>query len=46
MENKKVLEVKELMEKDLVDSVNMNELNDLRIKYFEFRITRWRHLRL
>ena len=33
MENKKVLEVKELMEKDLVDSVNMNELNDLRIKY-------------
>ena len=33
MENKKVLEVKELMEKDLIDSVNMNELNDLRIKY-------------
>ena len=33
MENKKVLDVKELMEKDLVDSVNMNELNDLRIKY-------------
>ena len=33
MENEKVLEVKELMEKDLVDSVNMNELNDLRIKY-------------
>ena len=33
MENKKVLEVKELMEKDLIPSVNMNELNDLRIKY-------------
>ena len=33
MENKKVLEVKELMEKDLVDSIGMNELNDLRIKY-------------
>ena len=33
MENKKVLEVKELMEKDLIPSVNINELNDLRIKY-------------
>ena len=33
MENKKVLEIKELMKNDLVDSVNMNELNDLRIKY-------------
>ncbi|MBR5370050.1 MAG: phenylalanine--tRNA ligase subunit alpha, partial [Bacilli bacterium] len=33
MENKKVLEVKELMEKDLTPSVNMSELNDLRIKY-------------
>ena len=33
MENKKVLEVKELMEKDLVDSIGLNELNDLRIKY-------------
>ena len=33
MENKKVLEVKELMNNDLVDSVNMNQLNDLRIKY-------------
>jgi phenylalanyl-tRNA synthetase alpha chain len=33
MENKKVLEVKELMENDLVPSVNVNELNDLRVKY-------------
>ena len=33
MENKKVLEVKELMKNDLVDSVNMNELNDLKVKY-------------
>lgn len=33
MENKKVLEVKELMRNDLVDSVNMNELNDLKVKY-------------
>ena len=33
MENKKVLEVRELMKKDLIPSVNMNELNDLRIKY-------------
>ena len=33
MENKKVLEVKELMERDLTPSVNINELNDLRIKY-------------
>ena len=33
MENKKVLEVRELMKKDLISSVNMNELNDLRIKY-------------
>ncbi|MBR3146496.1 MAG: phenylalanine--tRNA ligase subunit alpha [Bacilli bacterium] len=33
MENKKVLEIKELMKNDLVDSVNMNELNDLKVKY-------------
>ena len=33
MENKKVLEVKELMEKDLIDLVDLNELNDLRVKY-------------
>ena len=33
MENKKVLEVKELMKNDLIDLVNMNELNDLKVKY-------------
>ena len=33
MENKKVLEVKELMKNDLVPSINMNELNDLKVKY-------------
>ncbi len=33
MENKKVLEVKELMKSDLVDSIDMNSLNDLKVKY-------------
>ncbi len=33
MENEKVLEVKELMKSDLVDSINTNELNDLKVKY-------------
>lgn len=33
MENKKVLEVKELMKDDLIDSVDMNKLNDLKVKY-------------
>ena len=33
MENKKVLEIKELMKNDLVDSISMNELNDLKVKY-------------
>ncbi len=33
MENKKVLEIKELMKNDLVDSVDMNKLNDLKVKY-------------
>ena len=33
MENKKVLEIKKLMKNDLVDSVDMNKLNDLKVKY-------------
>ena len=33
MENKKILEVKELLEKDLVDNIGMKELNDLKVKY-------------
>lgn len=33
MENKKVLEIKELMKNDLIDSVDMNKLNDLKVKY-------------
>lgn len=33
MENKKVLEIKELMKNDLNLSVSMNELNDLKVKY-------------
>ena len=33
MENKKILEVKEELKKDLVDSVDMKQLNDLKVKY-------------
>ena len=33
MENKKVLEIKELLKKDLVDTVDEKALNDLKVKY-------------
>ena len=33
MENKKIVEVKEELQKDLIDSIDMKELNDLKVKY-------------
>lgn len=33
MENKKILEVKEELEKDLVQDIDIKELNDLKVKY-------------
>ena len=33
MENKKILEVKELLEKELVEKITIKDLNDLKVKY-------------
>ena len=33
MENKKILEVKELLENDLIEKITLKELNDLKVKY-------------
>ncbi len=33
MENKKVLEIKEKLKKDLIDTINEKDLNDLKVKY-------------
>ena len=33
MENKKIVETKKLLEKDLIDKVSLKELNDLKVKY-------------
>ena len=33
MENKKIQEIKDLLQKDLVDQISLRELNDLKLKY-------------